>query len=305
MLNAEYAAREWVYYRMLEVGVLVNFEPRDSWMDLVWSAASVWILSGTTALFGLAIDLYHDRLDEFPIGALSNVGMTAILMVVEVHRTRQLPSRLTSINTLVNTVDKQSAIGWLSELEVMEESTVQYHFLHISEHYKNKAIRKQQMGHQGIADSIFARGLPSATSTLPTPGASSPDGSADGVPMGMAVPGSESSQDGSQSVDPLLDFSKVGREGFTKEAFEQLPQRKLCPNLFMALGGSSWASSIPARSFLAQGDRKFMHWLNMMGLACFIISLVFVLGGITTQRQAASMFTQFLWNITHVKSESH
>ena len=52
--QAEFTTREWIYYRMLEHNVIINFPPqRSSYFSLLHSAAALWILGGALLMAGL------------------------------------------------------------------------------------------------------------------------------------------------------------------------------------------------------------------------------------------------------------
>ena len=107
VVSAEFAVREWIYYRMLEHDVLIQFEPRDDISSLMSSEGALYVMG--SAVFVLGLMLYvsisglhisaqlDDYEDQMPWSAMFNVLTQAVLMVIELHSIRKINVRCSSI----------------------------------------------------------------------------------------------------------------------------------------------------------------------------------------------------------------
>jgi hypothetical protein len=238
-VTAEFAAREWVYYRLLEHGVLLQFEPQESIASLLRSTGTLWMLTGTVLLTGIMVYVNHSQLSDssplevyhqLPVSEIISVLVQASLVIHELYSTRQITKRLVTINTLVNAADKDGAIEWLRGLEAMDEKAVQFHFLHISMLAQNSA--------QGRASST-----------------------------------------GDDALLSSLDFARVGRQGYNEETVRQLRKNKsnVSEKLWLAVGGSSWALAVPYSVYAVLADQKSMRtyrniYITCGGAATFLLS---------------------------------
>jgi len=145
-VQAEFTTREWVYYRMLEHHVIIDFPVRNSYSSLLNSAAALWIVGGTLLLAALmAYNASSGGISwrGWPYSEMSNVAMQAYLMISAVHEMRQTTKRLPNINTLILAPgNRDTTLAWIRQLEVMEEAKVQLHFLHVSEAAKAAASNR-------------------------------------------------------------------------------------------------------------------------------------------------------------------
>jgi len=249
-MAGEYAAREWVYYRMLEHGVLVQFEPRDELWSLRYSASVLCTLLGTVSLLllimvvktkGVHVEVAHVEAvaSHVPWSEVFNVIMQAGLMMNQLYTTRQITSRLVTINKLLQGTNKAQAIEWLDGLEIMDEATVQYHFLHITE-----SIQQRQAS--------------------------------------LAASDASSTQGGTELV---LDFAKVGRLGHSEATLKQLrAQRRNRHVVHQALSDiavhSLWALS--CNKYTTREDQRTMQSRKIALLLWAVVASSAIGAGATT-----------------------
>lgn len=286
-VSAEFAAREWVYYRLLEHGVLVQFEPRDSVSALLKSTGALWTIGGT--VFVLVLMIYVSRAglhlsadlddyeDELPWSAMFNVLTQAALMIFELHSIRQIASRLVTINTLLHATDKARALEWLGSLELMDEATVQLHFLYIAEAARQTGLRRTRN-----RASRFLGGESPETAPDETAPETAPD---DATSAGDA-------RGSGELLLPALDFAKVGRAGYTPHALEQLRGRGSCYSgalggcgrgwLRRLLGGSSWALAVASSTYTTRADQQSMSRYRCIHVVCTLVGQSLMAAGVSS-----------------------
>lgn len=254
--QAEFTTREWIYYRMLEHNVIIDFPSRNEhWLCSLWnSAAALWILGGTLLL--IALMAYNACIAGFawPLPGMFNVATQAGLMISAVHEIRQMLKRLPNINTLIQTNDRENTLAWIAQLEVMSEDTVQFHFLCVSQ-----AAKAAASGRGSISD----------------------------VPNGPGLFNS-------------IDFSKVGKEGFTAETWKlrrgNRGGRDLCSRartfFINKITGSQWACRALPTFYVAKADCQVVkHIQDATRLSCWV-SLAMLVIGVTSAEELWRRFTQ-------------
>ena len=268
--QAEFTTREWIYYRMLEHNVIIDFPSRNehSYLSLWNSAAAWWILVGTLLLIPLIGYNAYSAGSAFPRTAtvVSNVAMQAFLMVSAVHQIRQMTKRLPDMNTLLLTNNREKTMAWIAQLEVMSEDTVQFHFLCVSEAAK---------------------------------AAASDRGSISDVPNGAGA-----------GLSNSIDFSKVGKEGFTEEKWNELRRasRNLRRTSFAGtaanarssagimgiLTESQWARLAQPTFYVAKADAQVVQRIRRRTTQCLVGSIIGLALGVTS----AGELGQKLWEFT-------
>ena len=261
-VQTEFTMREWVYYRMLEHNVIINFPPqRSSYFSLLHSAAALWILGG--ALLMVVLMAYNASsggirwpIPGWPYSEMLQVGFTAYLMIDGVHTLRQITKRFPNINTLIEG-NREDALAWIRQLEVMPEDAVQYHFLHVTE-----AARA----------------------------ASSNRGSTSDVPQ--------------NGVSEGIDFAKVGKEGYTKESFDQLRRSGRGKDSVLGcvgevIAGSQWARLAKPNLYVVKADAQLVKQVNSWMLICLVASVFILFFNITTSGDLGDkIWAYFMGNAT-------
>ena len=250
--QAEFTTREWIYYRMLEHNVIIDFPSRNEhWLCSLWnSAAALWILGGTVLL--LVVMGYNACRTgfAFPWTGMLNVATQAYLMISAVHEIRQMSKRLPNINTLIQTNNRENTLAWIAQLEVMLENTVQFHFLCVSE-----AANAAASGRGSISD----------------------------VPNGASLSNS-------------IDFSKVGKEGFTAETWKlrraNRGGRDLCSRACTFFTGSQWACRALPTFYLAKADFQVVKNIQYTTRLCCSVSFFVLAMGVTSVGELWNGFTQ-------------
>jgi len=260
--QAEFTTREWIYYRMLEHNVIIDFPSRNehSYLSLWNSAATLWILGGTVlliALMGYNADSAGLALSQWPFTEIMNVAMQAYLMITAVHEIRQMTKRLPDINTLLLPDDeREKTLAWIAQLEVMREDAVQFHFMCVSE-AANAARFAAASGRTSISD----------------------------VPNGAGAG---------------LDFSKVGKEGLTERKLNELRgasrNRKTRRSensaengyvhghlsITVMITGFRWASAAQPTFFEAKADMQVVQTIKKWTTYCIAVSISLLILGVTS-----------------------
>ena len=258
-VQTEFTIREWVYYRMLEHNVIIDFPAeRNSCFSLLQSAAAMWTLAGTLLLCSLMI---YDKsssgigMQGWPYTEMLNVATMAYLMIDAVHAMRQITKRFPNVNTLIlgsKAGDREDTLAWIRQLEVMREDAVQFHFLHVKE-----------------ADQA----------------ASSNRGSTSDVPQ--------------NGVSEGIDFAKVGKAGYTAESVKQLRSGSLKPQDCLTafkqfIAGSQWARLAPSNLYVVKADVEFNEQMDCTMRYCIAASLGIMVLGIGSEN-ALGKLGQDIW----------
>ena len=276
--QAEFTTREWIYYRMLEHNVIIDFPSRNehSYLSLSNSAATLWILGGTVlliALMGYNADSAGLALSQWPFTEMVNVAMQAYLMITAVHEIRQMTKRLPDINTLLLPDDnREKTLAWIAQLEVMREDAVQFHFLCVSE----------------AADAARIAAVTAASGRA----------SISDVPNGAGA-----------SLSNSIDFSKVGKEGLTEGKLNELRRasrnqlRRASRNrensrsemnnaeneyvhghlsITVMITGFRWASAAQPTFFEAKTDAQVVQTIKAWTNMCIVASIIVLFFGVTT-----------------------
>ena len=260
--QAEFTTREWIYYRMLEHNVIIDFPSRNehSYLSLWDSAAALWILVGTLLLIALIAYNAYSAGSAFPHTVVSNLAMQAYLMVSAVHQIRQMKKRLPDMNTLLLTNNREKTVAWIAQLEVMSEDTVQFHFLCVSEAAK---------------------------------AAASDRGSIPDVPIGAGA-----------GLSNSIDFSKVGKEGFTEEKLNELRRASeqaatsgavaaLASWAMSRVTGSQWARLAKPTFYEAKEDREVVERIGGRTTCCLLVSIFGLALGVTSAGEVGQMLWEF------------
>ena len=270
--QAEFTTREWIYYRMLEHNVIIDFPSRNehSYLSLSNSAGTLWIVGGTVlliALMGYNADSAGLALSQWPFTEIMNVAMQAYLMITAVHEIRQMTKRLPDINTLLLPDDnREKTLAWLAQLEVMREDAVQFHFLCVSE----------------AADAAMFAALTAASGRA----------SISDVPNGAGA-----------GLSNSIDFSKVGKEGLTEEKLNEIRRASRnransrsgdsaenryvhgplsMHNIYTVITGFRWASAVRSNCFEAKADAQVFQTIKKTEILCILVSLFVLVLGVTS-----------------------
>ena len=245
--QAEFTTREWIYYRMLEHNVIIDFPSRNEhWLCSLWnSAAALWIVVGTLLLIvvmGYNACRTGFAFTNIPWTGMLNVATQAYLMISAVHEIRQMSKRLPNINTLIQTNNRENTLAWIAQLEVMLENTVQFHFMCVSE-----AANAAASGRGSISEDLNGAGLFNR-----------------------------------------IDFSKVGKEGFTAETWKLRQAnrggRDLCSRACTSFfTGSQWAChALDPKLYVATADIQVVKCIRYTTNLCWVVSLFVLAVGVTS-----------------------
>lgn len=241
-VQAEFTTREWVYYRMLEHQVIIDFPVRGSYSSLLNSAAALWIVGGTLLLVALMV--YNARSSGIgwlglPFSEMSNVAMQAYLMISAVHEMRQIAKRLPNINTLILAPgNRENTLAWIRQLEVVEEDKVQLHFLHISEAAKAAASNR------------------GSTSDVPQTGVS-------------------------ECID-FAKVGKAGYTAETVDQLRSSGSAKGGGCLTNLIAGSQWARMVPSNLYTVKADVQFVKNVQTTTQWCLVVSILVMALGVTS-----------------------
>lgn len=250
----EYAIREWVYYRLLEHGVLLKFPSRR--YSSSWVIKFIWVGAALTAgalLYGLLSGQNTSQTVQLElVTATANVCVQAYMLAGCADKIRQLRSRTTSITELVGATDHEAAMTWLNELTIMEEVVAKYHFLH------SAALctpSKEAIHQRSLSQSRLQRLLRRD-------------------PLGDTIP-----------VNPAhrINFATVGTLGYSEQSLSELLKGPHKPAFTIACSKSNWASG--ASHFALPTDQQFCDQVKKWRKWATICATLCALAGISTSGQ--------------------
>ena len=296
----EYALREWVYYRCMAFGVLLDFKEREGWARLFWKARIVWYIAASTItlyissivshrndlvaeLGGNCTGLHFGTLDCTLADAAWNLGLAPLvvlgtfawLIIAQVHRLRQFEAeRLISLNKFVEAFSlsqergsgggKDAAVAHLDGLVVLDESAVRAHFAHTK---------------------LAAAHISHKSTKLPM------------WPLEPRRSYLESAAHAADEAGYLIDFATLGRCGFTEESYAEAlsasgrPPRSWCIWPSPHHNTAYWTRGLSAQCFATSQDKAFFRSFQARarGIMLFVV-LIMIAGAAETDLPVPSLY---------------